>query len=356
MFPNITGADETDGLNGDIKGMAIAQKVPLLPEGSPEQVIAMSSETVFERMLASKCPTWSQKKGCVAALEQIKKIVEDLDAKLLSGTPLTDSEQDMYDAVSIASLEEKESYVKAQMHSQVENGNLTKQELDMLLNQVSEKIATLDKEISQSQDKPKKVEKLKAMKQKAEDRQAMLEKVEAKAPPRLRHEAQIQKLRVELQPLQQLEDSAKGRLLSVKETQTLARKEEILEEIAELEVRKTSYCRLNRCCSVCKLILELLLLSVGKESSRGWYEDDEAFEVRVNASRAAFAAKAKQKTSKKPTSTGVGYKSVSASKWVMPGAQQKKGAGAWGTTATKKKTAARGGSVFAAMMMDSDSD
>jgi hypothetical protein len=34
-----------------------------------------------------------------------------------------------------------------------------------------------------------------------------------------------------------LEDSSKGRLLSIKETQTLARKDEILDEIAQLEVR-----------------------------------------------------------------------------------------------------------------------
>jgi len=238
VFPNISGGDNDDELEEDMSGMAISSKKSLLPEGSPEQGIAMSSKTVFERMLQSKCPTWSQKKGCLAAIEQVKKIVEELDAKLLSGTPLTDAEQDMYDSVSISSLDEKEAYVKAQMQSQVEDGKLTKQERDMLLSQVSEKIDALDKDISQSKGKPKKLEKLNAMKEKAVERQAMLEKIEPKVPPRLRHEAEIQKLRVELQPLQKLEDGAKGRLLTVKETQTLARKDEILEEIAQLEVRK----------------------------------------------------------------------------------------------------------------------
>jgi len=76
----------------------------------------------------------------------------------------------------------------------------------------------------------------------------------------------------------------------------------------------------------------------------------------VTASRAAFASRAKQKSGKKSASAGTGYKPVSATKFVMPGAQQKKGAGAWGKPAAKK-TPARGGSVFAAMMMDdSDSD
>lgn len=236
VFPNITGGGDGDQLTGDMDGMAIAEKDSLLSEGSAEQAIAMSSKTVFERMLQSKCPTWSQKKGCVAAIEEVKKILEQLDAKLLSGTPLTDAEQDMYDSVSIASLDEKEAYVKSQMHSQVENGNLTKLEKQMLLDQVSEKIETLDKDIAESKDKPKKLEKLTTMKTKAAARQALLEEITPKAPPRLRHEAEIQKLRVELQPLQQLEDGAKGRLLTVKETQTLARKDEILEEIVDLEV------------------------------------------------------------------------------------------------------------------------
>lgn len=237
IFPHITGGGENgEQLAEDINGMAIGEKASLLPKGSPELLIAMSSKTVFERMLQSKCPTWSQKKDCVAAIEEVKKLVEELDGKLLSGTPLTDAEQDMYDSVSMASLDEKEAYVKSQMHSQVENGILTKQEREMLLNQVSEKIETLNKEIADSKDKPKKVEKLTTMKMKATERKAILEDITPKAPPRLRHEPEIQKLRVELQPLQELEEGAKGRLLSVKETQTLARKDELLEEIVELEV------------------------------------------------------------------------------------------------------------------------
>lgn len=240
VFPNITGGG--DQLEEDMAGLSINQtKKSLLPEGGPEQVIAMSSKTVFERMLQSKCPSWAQKKECVAVIENVKKIVEELDTKLLSGTPLTDTEQDMYDSVSIASLDEKEAYVKAQMHGQMESGNLTKLEQETLLKQVSEKIESLDKEIIESKDKPKKLEKLKVMKERATDRKTVLDKMQPTLPHRLRHEAEIHKLRVELQPLKNLEDGAKGRLLSVKETQTLARKDEILEEIAQLEVRRTRF-------------------------------------------------------------------------------------------------------------------
>lgn len=95
--------------------------------------------------------------------------------------------------------------------------------------------------------------------------------------------------------------------------------------------------------------------STWKEASRGWFEDDDAFEARLAASQSAFTAKEKQKsTSKKPASSGGGYKATPvAAKWVTPGAQPKKSA--WGKPDAKKKPAS-GGSVFAAMMVDSDSD
>jgi hypothetical protein len=90
-----------------------------------------------------------------------------------------------------------------------------------------------------------------------------------------------------------------------------------------------------------------------KEASRGWFEDDDVFKARLAASRSNFAEKQKS-TSKKTPSSGSGYKATPVSaKWVTPGTQPKKSA--WGKPATKKKPAG-GGSVFAAMMADSDSD
>ena len=240
VFPNISGGG--DQLRRDMADLSINEtKKSVLPEVGLEQVIAMSSQGVFERMLQSRCPSWAQKKGCVAAIENVKKIVEELDRKLLCGIPLTDAEQDLYDSVSMESLDKKEAYVKAQMHSQVESGELTKLEQVSLLKQVSEKIESLDKEIAQSEDKPKKLKKLQLMKERATERKSLLDKMQPAPPHGLRHEAEIHKLRLELQPLKNLEDGAKGRLLSVKETQALARKDEILEEIAKLEVKENSF-------------------------------------------------------------------------------------------------------------------
>jgi hypothetical protein len=113
--------------------------------------------------------------------------------------------------------------------------------------------------------------------------------------------------------------------LSVKETQTLARKVEILEEIAHLE-----------------------------EASRGWFEDDDAFESRVQASRKAMAATSRKKAASKVATATIGSDTkvkVSANKWVTPG--ESKG---WSKSGAKKKGHVSGGGVFSAMVIDSDDD
>jgi hypothetical protein len=75
-------------------------------------------------------------------------------------------------------------------------------------------------------------------------------------------------------PLQKLEDDARGRLMTIKETQMVGRKTEILEQIAQLE-----------------------------ESQSEWFEDDETFSDRVALTHQAFATKQKLQNKKVNKST-----------------------------------------------------
>eukprot|EP01082_Thalassiosira_pseudonana_P000102 g76.t1 g76 contig1:188896-189408(-) len=84
----------------------------------------------------------------------------------------------------------------------------------------------------------------------------------ASYPPPLRYESQINTLRKKLLPLQALEDSSKGRLLTLSETKALTGKEEIEQEIERLE-----------------------------EASYGWFEEEDAFRERIQQSRDKFEAK-----------------------------------------------------------------
>eukprot|EP00978_Attheya_sp_CCMP212_P049233 scaffold634791_cov59-Attheya_sp.AAC.2 len=280
VFPNIVGDTGNDtGLEGGMDGLSTGE-APLIPKSSPVHMIVVSSSSVFSRMLSSKCPSWSQKRGCLTALGQVKDVIEQLDAKLLTGTPLSNPEQDLYDSVSIASIGEKEAFIKKEMQAQVEGGEITNTEKVFLVNQVTEKIESMTKEVAEAQaeKKPKKADKLNAIKEKTLARQKMLEGITPVKPHPLRHEAEIAKLRKEMRPLQQLEDSAKGRLLSVKETTTLARKDEILEDIEQLEI-----------------------------ASRGWFEDGDSFDARVVASRTAASKVKVKKVVKKTPGAGDGF-------------------------------------------------
>lgn len=247
VFPRVVGGNasqDNNEIDNAMQNLGIAgdatKNDSVFGESSAEHSIAFSSMTVFERMLSSKCQTWTQKKGCSTAIVAIKTKLEEMEQKLMSGTPLTDAEQKFYDNVSMSSLEDKLSFVKEQMHKQVDDGKITVVERKALLEQVGERLATLTKEtaLAEKEGKAKRVQNLNNMTSKAEERKAKLESITPKSPPPLKHEAEIAKLRKELEPLLAVEDaSSKGRLLSLKETQALGRKEEILEHIEQLEVR-----------------------------------------------------------------------------------------------------------------------
>lgn len=94
-----------------------------------------------------------------------------------------------------------------------------------------------------------------------------------------------------------------------------------------------------------------------QEKSRGWFEDDDAFRSRVDASAAEWAAKNKN-SKKNPTtkSTKSSTSSLRTTAWVTSGSTKPRGTASKGNSVGKKKSVGRGGGVFSAMMLDSDSD
>jgi polyhydroxyalkanoate synthesis regulator phasin len=241
VFPRILleGDGAGNGLEGKVGDMRVSELSSLLPEGSPEHKIAMASSVVFERMIESMCPSWSQKKAGVAAIDDIRQRLQGLENKLLHGTPLDDAEQAFYDSVSATSLEEKATTLKELMHKQVEKGKITADERLQLLAQVKDRIQFLTEEIevAEKSGKPKRIEALTASKSKAKDRKKKLEGIAPQPPHQLKNEAEISKLRKELEPLLAVEDGAKGRLLTLKESQAIAKKDDMLSAIRQLEVR-----------------------------------------------------------------------------------------------------------------------
>lgn len=324
VFPRITEEPEAD--TKERNGSGLEEGIGnLLIKGSVEDMIMSSSFTVFENMLKSKCPSWSEKKGCLAALSNIRSTFDELEQKLLVGTVLTDGEQQFYDSVSVEMVDKKQSLVKDLMHKQVEEGDITNQEKKQLLSQVQDRLETIINELALADGK--KIENLQTMQKKMETRKDMLSKISPKPPHKLRHEDKICALKAELQPLLELEAGASGRLLSLKESKSLARKEQIVEEIATLE-----------------------------SDSRGWFEDDESFSNRLDLCNENWSKR------KKETSKRSGGKSpainASANAWMTSSSSKPKPNARSAVNTAKKGKGGTGnaGGVFAAMMLDSDSD
>jgi hypothetical protein len=331
VFPKLVerSGDRVDDVDSGCLMEQYAVAFPLT-EDTPEHKVLLASEATFEKMAPSVCPSWSEKKACSDVLKAAWDTVNKMDSKLMTGTPLLDDEQEFYDAVGgSAVIGTKMDFLKKSMQQQVESGSLTSSELDKLLQQVTDRIDSLNDEIQTAtqQSKEKRVANLNIQKEKALARKKMLEGLNPQSPHVLKHDSQIMKLKKQLQPLIKLEQSAKGRLLTMKETKELAAKDEILEEIAELE-----------------------------DASRGWFEDEESFQVRLDISRSrkvpgSGASKTSSGAGKKP---GTGSRSTAS--WVTPGGLAAKQAAVGKNAVAKSKPKSGGGGVFAAMMMDSDSE
>lgn len=319
------------GISNDGNHNAHGNTTSLIEEDSIEQKLIQTPMKIFPKMMESRCETWNQKKSCIQTITKLKQLAEGLDQKLMQGQLLTDPEQEYYNSVSITALEEKLSCIRDLMTAQVDSGHITTEEKKQLLEQISDRITTLSNEIkeAEAEGKVKRVENLKLQFDKAKARQTKIQSLTTVLPPKLKNEDAIIKLRKEQVPLIELEKAAKGRLLSIKESQSIARKEEIDNEIHELEL-----------------------------SSRQWFETDTMFQARIKVTQTNWEKQLKQlNATKKKTSssTSNSKSSSSATKWVLPSAKKPTG-GAWSNTNKSGQKSNTGGSGLFAAMMNNDSD
>jgi hypothetical protein len=345
--------DEGDGRVNQTRSPTKSNEPPLVALNSPEYKLAVATRSVFDTMIQSKCATWSQKRNCIAALDTIQEHIHSFDALLVQGKPLSDAQQDLYDAVS--QLPEKRQAIHQAMQHQVEQGQVTAAELEVLKQQNAQRIAQLQQQGNSSNNNA-------MMMANAVQRKELLASITVPmALPKLKHHSTMGKLYKEIGPLFQLEMETKGRLLTVKETQALSRKEELEEEIMHL-------------------------ITISRE----WFEDDAMFKERVLTSRNEYLRFLPKGSSIKNSSRGVknatrnnnnssSSQRTMASYASMVGGGGGGGSGAKttsiGATSTarvpvskfivpikgtgagkKKKKKLNKGDVFGAMTMDSDSE
>ena len=125
----------------------------------------------------------------------------------------------------------------------------------MLVEQVGSKIEMIKENLAGGPGEKKK-KALEANLEKAEAREKMLKGLACSFDNPLKNESHIFPLRKEVQALNAVEEAAKGRLMTLKETEQMGKKMEICAKIETLE-----------------------------RNSRDWFEADDEFQKRTDASR-----------------------------------------------------------------------
>jgi hypothetical protein len=259
---------------------------------------------------------------CLEGLLQVEKAIE---GKMMVGQSLDIAEQAFYN--ESCDLKEKYVYTQQESNKHIDEGKVTNHERRVLIEMNEKRIALLMSEKS-SASVAEKLKKALIRKNQLQERlrDEVLAMHSSTYPPPLRHENKISTLRKKLQPLLALEESSRGRFLTLEETRAMSTKEELLMEINDLE-----------------------------EGSRGWFEEDDAFQERLKKSRLR-AQQTKGKSIMRATASnkeGGSSASSIVNKWILPGEKPK---GQWGATSGKSKVKGKGGAVFTAMMLDSSSD
>lgn len=314
VFPLLSSVSTEDDDNAENATLSNSSSL-LLPAGSMESKVAISTLPTFRNMVQAKCPTWSQKKALLQLLDdQILSKVTECDNLLIRGQPLSPEQQAFYDGCT--GLTDKRVYLQEQLQAHVEQGTLTAGELTMLKEQVQQKISELTQQGKPSTKGKERLEKLKKITNPID-------------LPKLKNYAALAKLWKQVAPLQHLDENS-NKLLSVQDTKLLGQKMELLEEIQQLE-----------------------------QSSKGWLESEEQFQSRVQAARSEFynkfgigSKKNSSRVSKKssaaskdgPTINSSTKVRVPVSKWVTPTETHHQAAKA------KAKAKQKKGDIFGAMM------
>lgn len=328
VFPHVTCASAT------AKEPAAENTADMVNQTSPEWITVACELTTLQDIVATKCPSYKQRKKLLQHLQHNYEEFQRIEAKLVSGAPL-DSREDLVYSANSGMDAEKIAWLQVEIKGMVDNGKLTAAEKADLMKSMrsNEQAVANELEVARSEGKTALVTKLTAKKEAISARCAM---VDGHSPVehRLGKSADIQKLYMRLFPLRALEDKGRSMSLTLSDLRTLEEKADIEEAIHALQA-----------------------------ASRGWFQDEDDFlsicQLEESKAQASYKLRKKSTAGKKTGGTAsVGQKKASKTNSNSAG---------W-TTATPKTHGFRTGAgfsagkgsgntnTFAAAFADSDSD
>ncbi|KAG7339768.1 hypothetical protein IV203_025448 [Nitzschia inconspicua] len=289
VFPKFEGNEKygnTTTTSSSTTGGSMSTQSRLLLPDSMEYKVAISSMPTFQNMLQHKVSTWFQKRNLMHLLEEdIQTPFQELERILLKGQSLTNEQQELYDAC--VDIDAKHVALKHAMQQQVDDGKLTAMEKEFLLSQVQKRIDELQQNSNGGANNNNNNNNNKAL-QKAKERKTKLQSIVPIPLPPLKHAVELGTVWKQAAPLLYLQSkSIQQQQLSLQETKKLGQLDDYLAKIDTLE-----------------------------QDSRGWLEDDDVFEARIQAYRRELQQKYKtttNMTTKNATNTKNAAKTASSS-------------------------------------------
>ena len=138
VFPKLTEQEAKAGGDEDSDDAGDGGNDPMV---GPRGLCASCDVGTFQEMTAAQTPTWSQKKRLLGVLQDLRKQVHEMEAKLMRGQALTEADQELYG--SIESLDDKMEWLQASMKATVKAGNITSSEKAALVDNVERKLGLL---------------------------------------------------------------------------------------------------------------------------------------------------------------------------------------------------------------------
>jgi len=257
VFPRVAPPEqEGDGGEGEEGGGAAK---------GPADVLAESEMDEFRRMVAAHVTGYGPKRRLLEELKERLSRLEAAERKLIAREQLESSEQELYDTLTADGLKAKILALTKELQQMVDEGQLTSAEKAQVLEQLDDKLTSLEADLKKATDEGK--AKLQAKLEEGKEKLKQTRKTVADHGSRpllpLKHGKEVGQLHLKLQRLKRLEKESSGKY-TMDELKRLG-------EMPELEEA----------------------ISVLIERSRTWFEDDDTFNQRVQVcKREAVPAKA----------------------------------------------------------------
>ena len=249
VFPRIVAAPAIA-----VAAAAAAADAPLVI--TPTQRVLNSTLAEFQRMIASRAPTWSEKRVVHAAeLGAAITRMDTYETNLATRVPLSAAEQAEYDGLTRELLVEKSAWLHGEIKAHVAAGRLTGAEVLVVVKEMETKLAGMRAEAEKMTPGSEKAAAAAAAIAALDGKRAALAKALPAALAPLRAEAEIRKIRGRLAALERLEKARAGTAFTIAELREVGERPDLEAKLAALLAE-----------------------------AKGWWEADDAFAARVAAS------------------------------------------------------------------------